>query len=471
MEVTARVQVRRANADPFRRVVLAGGTVLTVDPTAGNYRTADVLIEGSKLAAVGPDLASHIDSALVIDARGQIVMPGFVDTHRHCWQGQLRRILPNADLQKYKFMRDSFAVHYQPDDHYIGTLVSALGALNGGITCLVDISHNSRSSAHTDAAIRALFNAGIRGVHASAPPEAGAWDQQWPEDLYRLKRDWFPSDDQLVTLRMAQRCVDPVDGLTPSRIRIARDLGIGVSVDPVVFPVCSDLVLELSRGGHLGPDLQFIHCAGLTDDAWSAISAAGVGVSLSPMADSFLGFGRPALPTLQRALDHGIRPGLSVDVEPSLPGDMFSQMRTLMCLHRVLAVYLELEGPHRPITSRELIEFATIEGARTIGMIDRIGSLTPGKAADVILVNAGGVNLMPLNNAFGSVVLGASPADVEAVIVGGVFRKWAGNLLDVDERKMRLLAENSRDGLVARSGHQFDVFEDNDSELKALEGF
>ena len=140
----------------------------------------------------------------MIDAADMILVPGLIDCHRHCWEGQLRRINPNAPtLADYSNATHlSFATHYRPQDMYVGGMITALGCIDAGITCVIDNSHNARSGAHSDAAIEALFNSGIRGVHASGAPQAGNWDRQWPQDLARLQKKYFASADQLVTLRM-----------------------------------------------------------------------------------------------------------------------------------------------------------------------------------------------------------------------------------------------------------------------------
>ena len=139
----------------------------------------------------------------MIDATNTIIIPGFVDAHRHSWEGQLRRIIPDGAIAEYMATtHNGFARYYRPDDIYVGNLITALGCIDAGITCVIDNSHNSRSAAHSDAAVQALIDSGIRGVHASGAPQTGEWDRQWPQDLERLQKRFFSSTDQLVTLRM-----------------------------------------------------------------------------------------------------------------------------------------------------------------------------------------------------------------------------------------------------------------------------
>ncbi len=159
-----------------------------MDPNVGDFERGDVLIEGDTISRIGPGLEAESDNDVttIVDAEGCIVMPGFVDTHRHMWQGQLRRMIPNVDISMYLGLRNAFAIQYEPSDNYAGTLAIALGALYSGITTIQDYAHNTRSADHADAEVEALTKAGIRAVYACAPPEAGEWDRQWPGDLARL---------------------------------------------------------------------------------------------------------------------------------------------------------------------------------------------------------------------------------------------------------------------------------------------
>src|SRR5881296_1371836 len=188
----------RARGDPKHRILLRGGTIITMDPQIGNLAKGDVLIEGKKILAVAPDLQSTTEHAKaeVIDATGMILIPGFVDPHRHSWEGQLRGLNPNAvTITDYNaYTHQGFGPYYRPDDIYVGNLATALGCIDAGITCIIDNSHNSRTSAHSDAAIQALFDSGIRAVHASGAPQFGDWDHQWPQDLIRIQRTYFSSD-------------------------------------------------------------------------------------------------------------------------------------------------------------------------------------------------------------------------------------------------------------------------------------
>src|SRR4030095_336798 len=166
-----------------RPILLRGGTIVSMDPKVGDFAKGDVLIEGRKIAAVGTQVKAPAQ-AQVIDATNTILIPGFVDAHRHSWEGQLRRIIPDGAIAEYMATtHNGFARHYRPRDTYVGHLITALGGIDDGVHCVIDNSHNSRSAAHSDAAVQALIDSGIRGVHASGAPQTGGWDKQWAPDL------------------------------------------------------------------------------------------------------------------------------------------------------------------------------------------------------------------------------------------------------------------------------------------------
>ncbi|MFI7501571.1 amidohydrolase family protein [Streptomyces sp. NPDC049687] len=448
----------RANAGaPGRRVLLTGATVVSMDPALGVLDKGDVLIEGDVIAAVGPDLRAQgtISDTVVIDTTGCILTPGFVDTHRHAWEAQLRRIMPDVDdLAGYVTSTLlGIAPVYRPADMYIGTKLAALTALDSGITTMLDFSHNSRTAEHSDAAVQGLLDTGIRGVHAAMAPHFGDWDKQWPADLARLQEQ-YRSD--LLTFRLAGLATDEIAGPAlaygPELARGASELGVGVSVDAVFGTASSQAVLAWERQGLLGPDVTLIHSTGLTPDAWRAIGDTGTTIALAPTSDAQIGL-ESAIPAVDEALAVGVRPGLSIDVEVALASDMFTQMRALHAIQRmraVNAVYGTEQEPSR-IGVHDVLDFATLQGARTNGLADVTGSITVGKQADLLVVRAEDINNMPLNDAVGTVVLGSDTRNIDTVFVAGQVRKWNGLLLDVDLDALRGEVTASRDHILANA--------------------
>ncbi|MGW7343612.1 amidohydrolase family protein [Streptomyces sp. NPDC054854] len=444
-------QLRRRSADRERsRILFTGATIVTMDPDLGVLHGADLLVEGATITVIGADLSP--DGAVVVDATGTVLAPGFVDTHRHAWQSQLRRIMPDVD-DLGAYVTSTLAGHatvYRPHDMYVGTRLAALTAIDSGITCMLDFSHNSRTPEHSDAAVQALLDTGIRGVHASMGPHFGDWDQQWPGDLARLKERHFAGDDQLLTLRLAALATDAIAGPAlaygPELARIATELGIGVSVDAVFGTASSEAVLRWAKAGLLGPDLTLIHASGLTPSAWRAIGDSATTIALAPTSDAQIGL-ETAIPAIDEALSVGVRPGLSIDVEVALAGDMFTQMRALHTIQRMRAVNAVHGTDRQPvrITTHDVLDFATLQGARTNGLADVTGSLTPGKKADLLVIRAEDLNNMPLNDPIGTVVLGSDARNISAVLVNGVVRKWNGQVLDVDLPALRDEVHASRE--------------------------
>ncbi|WP_405758901.1 MULTISPECIES: amidohydrolase family protein [unclassified Streptomyces] len=445
-------RIRRRPTDR-RRILFTGATIVTMDPGLGTIDRGDLLVEGDTITAVGRGLGA--DDAVTVDAAGTILTPGFVDTHRHAWQAQLRRIMPDVD-DLGGYVRSTLAGHatvYRPEDMYTGTRLAALTAIDSGITTMLDFSHNSRTREHSDAAVRALRDTGIRGVHASMGPHFGAWDRQWPRDLTRLKSEYFSSDDQLLTLRLAALATDEIAGPAlaygPELARTARDLGIGVSVDAVFGTASSEAVLRWAGDGILGPGVTLIHSTGLTPQAWNAMGETGTTVALAPTSDAQIGL-ETAVPAVDEALSVGIRPGLSIDVEVALAGDMFTQMRTLHAIQRMRAVNAAYGTDRQPsrITTRDVLDFATLQGAHTNGLASVTGSLTPGKKADLLVIQAEDLNNMPLNDPIGTVVLGSDARNISTVLINGEPRKWNGQVLDVDLTALRREARASRDHVL-----------------------
>ncbi len=332
---------------------------------------------------------------------------------------------------------------------YVGNLITALGCIDAGITCIIDNSHNSRSPAHSDAAIQALFDSGIRAVHASGAPQSGDWDKQWPQDLARIQKRFFASEDQLVTLRM-------YSGLNRENWAYARKLGLRITTESNG----AGMLTEFSNEKLLGPDNTYNHCNGWSDDIWRRVRDSGGTVNVCPRSDPQYGLGE-GIPALQKALDHGILPGFSIDNETSYGTDMFTEMRVAFNIQRAMATYRGVNRDPKPpamVTVREVLECATVSGARNAGLLNKCGTLSPGKEADIVMIRTDDINLYPSNHAIGTVVAAADVRNIDTVIIGGKVRKLRGKLLGVNMGKFRQLVDESRNYLFARAGYKLDVF-------------
>jgi 5-methylthioadenosine/S-adenosylhomocysteine deaminase len=430
-----------------RRILLKGGLVLSLDRQVGDFARADVLIEDGKIREVRPDIAVAGDAVAVVEAANRIVIPGFVDTHSHSYQGLLRNILTNGVLNP-DYNRDiqtNLTPAYAAQDAYAGVLVTALGLLDMGTTTIVDISQVSHTPEHSDACIRGLQESGIRAVYAYYRGAGPA--TQYPRDITRIQRTYFNSKDQLLTLALGTSIDAKLYGL-------AREAGV-----PAVLHInnLSAQILELGRAGLLRPGDEYIHCTHLNDAAWGLIRDTGGHISLSVQIEMAMGQG---LPAIQQALDHGVRPSLSSDHGATLAQDFFTVMRSTFTLQRLQLFQRAFNGEQnlpRRLSPRDMLEFATIEGARCANLESKVGTLTPGKEADIVLLAADRISVWPLNNAPGVVVNLMNPSHVETVFIGGKVKKWRGNLVGVDVPRVLRQAEEARDGLLRRTGFQMNL--------------
>ncbi|MSP46401.1 MAG: amidohydrolase [Xanthobacteraceae bacterium] len=436
-------------AQSGRPILLKGGCVLSLDRVIGDFEQADVLIEGKKISAVKPGISAP--NAQVIDASKCIVMPGFVDTHRHMWQGFLRNVLPDGSLMDYiQVVQRKFGANFVPDDVYAADLLSALGCIDAGVTTVLDWSHIHNSPEHSDAAIKGLQESGVRAVFAYGTPQtvSGNWKEapkhKYPGDIARLRKQYFNSDDQLTTLFLAS------PGGTPDEIvsiwKAARDVGARITIHVGVGEFGRGALLEKIHAIEpLKADTTYIHCCTLNNTEWKLIKDSGGTVSIAGYVETLMGHGNP--PT-QKAIDNGIRPSLSVDVETSVPNDFFTQMRTVFSLQKNEVWARRLAGEKdagKFLTAREVLEFATVEGARANGLEKKVGTLTPGKEADIIMLRTDRLNVMPMNNAVGAVVTSMGPQNVDTVLIAGKVMKRNGQLVGVDMGRVARLGRQAQE--------------------------
>src|SRR6267378_3625825 len=442
-----------------RRYVIRGGHVTSIDPAVGDFVKADVLVEGKKILAVGPNL--HAGGADEIDARGKIVMPGFVDTHHHQFETALRSFLadgllfndgqPHGTINYFQYILGTFAGVYRPEDVYISELFGSLSQLDAGVTTSHDISQIHYTQQHSEAAIKGSADSGRRivfgffeGARADllgSPP--GAW---YPGGANELKEQYFSSSDQLMTMTMGGEIYllpnNPGDPRTyETAWKIGRQLQIPIAAHIVgsfgMGPEF-DAIARGERSVGFGPDNLFIHMTGMSDLSWQkmqdvkkaaedkGIKNPGPHVSLAVPIEMNM---RHGTPPILKTLAMGIPPSLSVDVEVTLTADMFTQMRSTMNLQRMFMNARALGETYAAgfpnlelLTSRDVLRFATIEGARDLKLDRKTGSLTPGKEADIIILDAEAINIAPLNVVPGAVVSLMDRTNVETVIVAGKVR-------------------------------------------------
>ena len=472
-----------------RRYVIRGGAVMSMDPKVGDFAQADVLVEGKKIVAVGRSL--HAGGAAEIDARGRIVMPGFIDTHHHLFETALRSFLADgilindasntrsANTTYFEYILLKFAPVYRPQDVYINELFGSLSQLDAGVTTVHDISQIHHSPQHSDAAIKGVMDSGRRGVFGYFESAGAAIlgtnpGNKYPDDAARIKKQWFSSSDQLMTMVMGGELYLPA---YERAWKIGRELGLQVAahvLSPFGIRPIFDLLAQ-GKGGDsgtlgLGPDNLFVHMTGMSDQGWQRAKDAGVHVSLAVPIEMNMRHGMPPILKMQSL---NMEPSLSTDVECTLTADFFTQMRSTMNVQRALVNQMVLEqgslspptqyptpaaGTPDLLTTRDVLRYATMNGAKGLRLDHKIGSLTPGKEADIIILDASAINVAPLNSVPGAVVSLMERSNVETVIVAGKVRKWKGRLLDTNLARLRTQLEDSRDYLFSAAGIAQDVF-------------
>jgi len=493
---------------PGVRYVIRGGSVMTMDESLGDFVQADVLVEGKKILAVRPNLNA---SGQTIDASGAIVMPGFIDTHHHQFETALRSFLadgvlindksgsPSGSLTYYEYILLKFATVYRPQDVYINELFGGLSQLDDGVTTVHDVSQIHHTPQHSDAAIQALFDTGRRaafgyfegageGVTVNTPGYA------YPMDASRILNQWFSSKDQLVHMIMGGEVYLP--GYEKAwnigrqlKLQIAAHILSPFGITPTLDKLAHNQGGDTGTLG-LGSDNLFIHMTGQSDFAWKTVQERGAQVSIAFPIEMNMRHGIPPIIKMQQlgmaaGNPYGFEPSLSVDVEVTMTADFFTQMRVAMNLQRMAVNQMTLEqkattqievandafyppnqwpkpmGTPPLLTTRDVLRYATINGAKALGLEDKVGTLTPGKEADIIILDATALNVAPLNHVPGAVVSLMDRTNVETVIVAGKVRKWQGQLLGVDLRGLNQQIAASRDYLFSAANIPQDLFRAN----------
>ncbi len=446
--------------DKGRRTLIKGGAVMSVDDAVGNFASGDVLIEGARILEVGASIDAP--DAAVIDARGKVVMPGFIDTHHHQFETALRSTLADAILVNdgrkgnernyYETMLQTFSMNYRPEDVYINEVFGSIAQLDAGVTTVMDVSQIHHSPEHSDAAIEGLRDAGRRSVFGYF--EGWGDRAKYPHDARRLKEQYFSSGDGLLSMVMGGEIYLPGH---EEAWKVGRELGLPIALHVVGTFGMQGTFDALGAAGQFGPDNIFIHMTGMSDDGWKYAADAGAHVSLSVPIEMHM---RHGMPPIQKTLDLGMGMSLSSDVECTMSADFFTQMRALVTLQRMFVNENALGGKDYAdlMSTHDAIRAATMGGAKGLRLDHKVGSLTPGKEADIILLDAEALNVAPLNSVPGAVVTLMERTNVDTVMVAGQVKKWKGQLLGFDVPRLRAELEKSRDHLFAAAKIEKNIF-------------
>lgn len=398
------------------RLLLQHGTVIDTEPVAVHTDT-DVLIEDGRITAVGAGIDPA--GAEVVDATDRIVAPGFVDTHRHGWQSVLKSVAMDVNIMEYmRLVNGQLAPTLQPADLAVAAELTGLECLDAGITTLQDYSHIMYSPAHADAVVGGLQAAGIRAAFGYSQPvfeEAAPWRYA---DARRVREQLLPDDGALVTMMLAAMgpAYAPMESVAADW-KLAAELGVPLVTHIGAGPDVPRPLAALGEHGLLRAGTLYVHGNTLTDDDLRLIADSGGALSITPAVEARMKLGAP---TLGRTRRFGVTAGLGVDVVTSGPGDLFSVMRA--------ALMSEDASGGELVPVADVLALATMGGAAAMGLQERIGSLRPGKQADVVLLRTDDVSTVGGHNPIGTVV-SAHPGVVDAVLVAGKFVKRDGKLL------------------------------------------
>ena len=468
--------------------LILNGHVLTMDSSLGDIRSADVFLEDGRIKAVGQNLEATADH--VVDASGKIVLPGFVDGHRHLWQTPMRGAGTGWSFSEYiRKMLYTRAVCYRPEDMYVAGLAGGLEALNAGVTSVADHSHNMRSPEHADGAVEGMLASGIGGVFGycygrtpgHGPGATTTSDQvrqgllegpQWRfSDARRVRDKYFSDSNSLVRFGIATSFFETFAVTRPSaavdEIHEARKIDAALIMQHVRARGSFRVVGFLDEHKLLGPDLMLSHADWVTVAEFETLAQHQVKIVVTPETEMKGG----NFPALSRGQAAGMDVGLGMDTVIMVGGDMFGPMRMMQQVQRYKK-HAPTSGPPEyevpELNDRDILHAATVGGARALGIDDRVGTIEPGKQADIQIINVDDIQMMPNNDAIATVVHHAHVGNIESVWVAGRRVKDKGHLLreDVSGIVERLTA--ARDQIMERAATvevdgEVDIYDENNS--------
>jgi 5-methylthioadenosine/S-adenosylhomocysteine deaminase len=422
---------------PQGHYLIKNAYVLTMDANLGDIQEGDVLVQNGEIKQVGQTLSAA--GAEVLDGQGMIVMPGLVETHWHLWTTLLRSMAGDKEDRGYFAITRTVGPHYTPESMYAASRLAIAEAINSGITTLHDWSHNARGPEFADASLQALREAGIRGRYSLGVPAGGGGviDLQL---LERLKREWARLASDTLHLGMAWPGINDRREQGIKEFRAARKLGIPVSVHASRAGVINGLMQEqlLYKG------MQLIHCKDATLPEIQGIAKAGAVASLSPFSELRIGYG---IPPVKELLDAGVTLGISIDT-PTLTGnaDLFAALKLLLNLANAL------NRNEFALSAKRALEIGTLEGARSLGLAEQTGSLSPGKRADLIMLSTNSLNIGYVTAPHPLVLEAMQPSNVHTVMIDGRIMKRNYGLTHLNKEKIIAEAKTEFEGVMKKSG-------------------
>ena len=437
----------------MNKILIKNARIISMDSNLGDFENADILIHHDKIVELSNNI--NTDDALLIDASDYLIVPGFINTHIHTWQTGLRGIASDWTLTDYlDSIHKGLASFYKPEDMYIANYIGALYQINTGSTTIVDWCHNNPTPDHTDEAIRGLYDSNIRAIflHGSPKhePKIGAphySEIPMPRDeIARLKNGIFSSDDNLLNLGMAvlgpqQSTLD----VCKKDFQLAKDLDLIISMHiggkfltPNGFDVLRDLKL-------LNKKTNIVHANNISNEMLDLLIDSDVTFSITPEEELQMGFGNPLT---KRLIERNGNFAFGSDIESAMSGDMLNVIRFALQAVRHEYTLENYQINNEPpsimqVKTREAFQWATIDAAKMLGIDDKVGSITPGKKADLVMFKTNKINFMPMHDPISSILFHSNSNDIDTVMVNGKILKQHGQLLqDGLKKDLQLLSDS-----------------------------
>lgn len=434
--------------------IIRNAYVLSVDPAIGDLPRGDIYVRDGDIVAVGPSLSTP-PGTMEIDAARMIAMPGFVETHWHCWNSLQRNWLtPEAG---YMATKNATAKFYTPIDFYNSDRLAFAEAINAGITTTYNYAHNVISAEHAAAELKAHTDSGIRGIYgygcADLLPAAQAMDIASLRQAHKVWEAGAARDKELVRLGVSLRGPrSTTPDVFDEEMKAAKDLGLPIIFHGGQSPQSTVSTEALKAKGYLTPDLTLVHFVLATQADRDNLAAAGVSLSYTVHGELRVRARDPAEQFLHMVAG-GVNVCLSFDGNSISPVDMFSSM----CLAWDMGAPKDGKSTEKltAVDFRQVINMATINGAKAMGYDKLIGTLAPGKRADIILVRADDLNMAPFGNVDCAVVRSANASNVDTVIADGRIMKRGGKLVGVDQQGIIRAAAASAHAIRQRAGGRF----------------
>lgn len=448
----------------MKDLVISGARIVTLDPAVGDLPRGDILVRGGRIAAIAPAIPA--EGLPRLDASGHVALPGLINAHVHGWQSLLRGIGGDWTGRDYDdILHNALAPLYTPEDLHTATLFSALSQLDGGVTTVFDWCHNNPTPAHSDAAVAALTEAGVRAVfgHGSAKPDHAPGRPHFstvPHDWAELERLMAAHPHGEGSLLTFAACLLGPDYGTYEVCREdfarARDLGVLTSAHVWGTPgrKTPGGYLRLAAEGLVPEGHNIVHGNYLDEDEFAALFDAGASFTSAPGVEMRAHVREPLFMRVHR---RGGLPSLGVDCEALASPSMTGAMRFALQIHRLMdtmgkVAALRGSGDPAPdaggsivrqvaLRSAEVLDWATRGNARALGLGHRIGTLSPGKEADILLLGGAGLAIPPMGSPAEFLIQNCQNQDIRTVLVAGRVVKRDGRLLH--PRAQTLLAEAS----------------------------